>query len=280
MSPAAGTRWISLHLHGLGDPDAFLVHALGPWVRGETMEGRVRRFFFIRYSEGGDHLRLRFVPGPPGDGGALEASLRNLADASGGGDAAPRVERHAYDRAELYFGETRASVYAELLNEATSWLALSMLQALGPAAGGARWVAAAAALATILRRATDGEAELRQAVAASRRFAHDSALAVGFAVEPTTARAAELGGAVAAAAPLVARALADDTAARRTVVLLRRARRRGPDERFAAVHGLHLLCNKLGLSLRQEHDALVAVQASLAFAGQASSHPPAAAEVA
>ncbi|GAB1640139.1 lantibiotic dehydratase C-terminal domain-containing protein [Krasilnikovia sp. MM14-A1259] len=51
--------WRSLHVHRLGGQDAFLTDALAPALARLRAQGRVRRAFFLRYWEGGHHLRVR-----------------------------------------------------------------------------------------------------------------------------------------------------------------------------------------------------------------------------
>src|SRR5262249_17964742 len=108
-----------------------LLDWLLPALETEWAAQRVKRFFFIRYSEGGLHLRLRFLPKKGMDPAFLDEWLSQLVTgfARRQGIAPERccIERHLYDRNVLYFGETTDSVYAELLNEQTSYLALKLL---------------------------------------------------------------------------------------------------------------------------------------------------------
>ncbi|GAB1819012.1 lantibiotic dehydratase C-terminal domain-containing protein [Herbidospora sp. RD11066] len=53
-------RWISLHVFHHGDPDSLLVTAVDGLIR--ELDGRLDRFFFLRYWEGGPHVRLRLLP--------------------------------------------------------------------------------------------------------------------------------------------------------------------------------------------------------------------------
>ncbi|HEU4453022.1 MAG TPA: lantibiotic dehydratase C-terminal domain-containing protein, partial [Longimicrobium sp.] len=144
--PADGRRspaWASFHLHLPGRFEPFLGGPLLERVEEERARGRVRRFFFLRYGEGGLHLRLRFLPAPGVEPAALAERVEEWArahvEAEGAAYREVRVEAHPYDRAELYFGETWDSVHAELLNEATSWLAMRLLRAQGMERRAHRW---------------------------------------------------------------------------------------------------------------------------------------------
>ena len=52
-------RWASFHVFCPTDRDALLMQVIQPVVAEVWSEGLADRFFFIRYPEGGDHVRLR-----------------------------------------------------------------------------------------------------------------------------------------------------------------------------------------------------------------------------
>lgn len=52
-------RWVSFHAFCPTDRDALLMQVVRPVVAGLRAEGIADRFFFIRYPEGGEHVRLR-----------------------------------------------------------------------------------------------------------------------------------------------------------------------------------------------------------------------------
>jgi len=70
----SGDVWRSLHVHRFGRQDAFLVDGLAPALARLRAEGRVRRAFFLRYWEGGHHIRVR-VRTDPADADAVAAQL-------------------------------------------------------------------------------------------------------------------------------------------------------------------------------------------------------------
>jgi thiopeptide-type bacteriocin biosynthesis protein len=211
----------------------------------------VRRFFFLRYAEGGLHLRLRVLPGR----GVGVDRVRRLLEERLHSCVPPgewQLEEQPYDRAALYFGETMESVYAELLNEATSALALRLLASPAAESRARRWLVLAALLEILVRDSIGDEAGRQAAVFASLGFARETSEALGRPVvdgrwtAPVDASLRDARGRLAT--------LADDGIVRRTVHLLRRCRRCGPRGAFAATHALHLLCNKLGFTVREEHD--------------------------
>lgn len=56
------TDWVSAHVFFHGDLDTLLENLVSP-LAGELMDqGLTRRFFFLRYWDGGPHVRLRVLP--------------------------------------------------------------------------------------------------------------------------------------------------------------------------------------------------------------------------
>jgi thiopeptide-type bacteriocin biosynthesis protein len=54
--------WICWHLFYHSNQDAVLIEAVKPLVDGLAEKGHLSGFFFLRYWDGGPHLRLRFRP--------------------------------------------------------------------------------------------------------------------------------------------------------------------------------------------------------------------------
>lgn len=54
------SRWVSFHLFTAEPLDRFLRDAVAPFVAAVLAERRASAFFFIRYWDGGPHIRLRF----------------------------------------------------------------------------------------------------------------------------------------------------------------------------------------------------------------------------
>ncbi|MEV0612028.1 lantibiotic dehydratase C-terminal domain-containing protein [Nonomuraea sp. NPDC050404] len=55
-------EWISLHAFHRGGTDRLIAQAVGGLVRSLDADGLLARWFFLRYWEGGPHLRLRLLP--------------------------------------------------------------------------------------------------------------------------------------------------------------------------------------------------------------------------
>lgn len=69
-------HWLSFHAFYHGDRDLPLRHAVLPLVRELRDASLLESFFFIRYSLGGPHLRLRLLP-EPGRGPQVRAMIRD-----------------------------------------------------------------------------------------------------------------------------------------------------------------------------------------------------------
>ncbi|MGI5282699.1 lantibiotic dehydratase C-terminal domain-containing protein [Nonomuraea polychroma] len=56
------TAWVSAHAFYHADLDQLIVHAVSPLVTELTAKQLMERYFFLRYWDGGLHLRLRVLP--------------------------------------------------------------------------------------------------------------------------------------------------------------------------------------------------------------------------
>ena len=257
--------WLSYHITVPAPLEPFMVECLWPVLDRDTQpDGPVRRFFFIRYSDPDLQLRLRLrlrdgVPSATMRA-RLESSVREYLSRAGSPDLAYRVEERPYSRVDLYFGDALPSVYAELLNEATSRLTLRLLRGPGGDRWSRRWLALAAILFLLQRRAAADINDLRRMLAASREFAEDTARTHGFG---DAARRAPINsdadGSLLDAIEAMHVQLDDDGELVRIGRLLRRTRRVLPNGRFVAMHALHLLCNKMGLSPHEEYRLMTAL---------------------
>ncbi|MEM1182245.1 MAG: thiopeptide-type bacteriocin biosynthesis protein [Acidobacteriota bacterium] len=251
--------WHSYHLHFPDKfgavADEFLANELSNLVHEEQEAGRLRRFFFLRYSHGGPHLRLRFQPtdGQDPRSPSLRTVLDSHAQSLGG-----RLEEQPYDRGRQYFGESFESVYAEALNVATSRLALALLRFYDADRRVHRWLAVTCLCGQLLDSSCDGSPE--EAIEQCRDFARRVALEHGFdPAEPAPDLGQRRISAVLTAWPQVAagvpRSLLEPVAA-----LLRRVQNRGETGRHVAIHALHLLCNKTGFLIQEEYEIFALLQ--------------------
>jgi thiopeptide-type bacteriocin biosynthesis protein len=67
--------WISAHLFSYGDVDLLLTRMVGPLTAELAADRLADRSFFLRYWDGGPHLRLRLAP-LPGCGDEVRARVR------------------------------------------------------------------------------------------------------------------------------------------------------------------------------------------------------------
>ncbi|GGT30838.1 MULTISPECIES: thiopeptide-type bacteriocin biosynthesis protein [Streptomyces] len=107
--PAAGWQSLHLALHtGAADTDAFVTGALAPLMDARFGPESGGAWFFIRYGEGGPHLRIRFRGPGSGPVGAarLAAELGDLAAGTAPVVAGPWPVRHGEVRAVPYEPET------------------------------------------------------------------------------------------------------------------------------------------------------------------------------
>jgi thiopeptide-type bacteriocin biosynthesis protein len=265
MSPASA-GWLSYHLHLRAPHESFLAGHLAPWLEHQVDARRIRRFFFIRYGKDGGHLRVRLLPHPGAEPGmlraGLEAAVRGHLERSPEAAAGPWLEEQPYSRALHYFGENGASVYAELMNEATSWLCLRIVRGPGGDRWVCRWLVLISTLHQLVRGASQGDDDFALMVDEGRSFARQGWESLGFSSIVDDAQLADQPLLLAAASTALARgaAAANDPQVRRMVRLLRRTRRYVPNGGHVATHALHLLCNKLGFSFYEEYNLFTALR--------------------
>lgn len=67
-----GTDWVCAHIFYDTDQDVLLTGCVRPLVAELTAEGLLGQYFFLRYWEGGPHVRLRLLPARTTDRDAIE----------------------------------------------------------------------------------------------------------------------------------------------------------------------------------------------------------------
>jgi thiopeptide-type bacteriocin biosynthesis protein len=242
-------RWLSLHVPLAWPADRAIGEVLLPELASLKSRGLVRRYFFIRFSDGGYHVRIRVMPRPLRDQREISVELMRIASRmlSGEESRISSPEWVAYNRSEMYFGETPLSVYAELLNEQTTLLASELMQF--PRHRSYSTVVASHVLLLWISSSSASESP-SQIAADSIAFANNALAAAGH----TTPELLTCPDTAAATIRECARRI---TNIRRTDIiervgsLVRRVRHLKCGCSVAA-HGIHLFCNKLGLSLLQE----------------------------
>lgn len=254
-SKTGSGTWLSYHIFLPGLFDLFLVDHLLPALEAVLKTRLVKRFFFIRYSEGGHHVRLRLRPATAGV--AFEPRLTELvhhfAIETLHDPSCCRVEQHRYDRSELYFGETALSVYSELLNQQTSYFSLRLLRAEYQDRQ-RLMVVLASTMNFLLLRSANTFQDFALALEDSRCFAANMAAKLGFPVQAGAEKfEATLRSAILNLVPQTEAVLGQDLTIQRIIRLLRRTRRCNLSGNFVTTHALHLLCNKLGISIVEEY---------------------------
>jgi thiopeptide-type bacteriocin biosynthesis protein len=262
-SEGSRSCWLSFHIFLPGLFDIFLQGYLCRFITAPPSQRLVKRLFFIRYSDEGAHLRLRLLPFKRSESYAIRKILTETVQlfARENGLFLDRcfVTEEQYDRAELYFGDTLASVYSELLNEQTSLLALRLLCACHGGAGRLA-VTLAAILQCLFRMTTSCQSTMRQAIQQSSEFAAQALARANWSPEPLEDRVrTEFAAEVGRAMPQISRLASEDTSIEHLVRLLKRTRRQGALGDTVATHSLHLLCNKVGVNLARERDIYIAL---------------------
>jgi thiopeptide-type bacteriocin biosynthesis protein len=250
----AGLRWLSFHVFVGENVEPFLVAHFRPALEAALASGQIKRFFFIRYSEGGMHLRLRFLPAQGIAGETVACWMRSLVEEfSRIGDPAChyRLEQHSYNRADLYFRNTKASVYAELLNEQTSYFALQLLSAT-LATRSQILISFSGAIEFILRNSANSKHEYLALLYESRKFAAAAiqGLKMSLPASSDNTQRVEI---LRCVIPSQSRSLKENSSIRRVIKLIQRLRRTEGLYSQVGTHALHLLCNKVGLSLIDEY---------------------------
>ncbi|MFC7614598.1 lantibiotic dehydratase C-terminal domain-containing protein [Actinokineospora soli] len=71
--------WRSLHVYRYGEQDAFLVDGVAPVIDGLRESGALADFFFLRYWQGGHHVRVRLLLDRAQADAAVEEATGKLA---------------------------------------------------------------------------------------------------------------------------------------------------------------------------------------------------------
>lgn len=269
--PRRAAAWHSFYARvaDTADAERVLLDVIPDVLSWLHADRHVRRFYYIQYWENGHQVRLRFQLPANADPNALRNRLTE--DAASVTEEDVTVTRESYDRDDLYFGETMASVYAELLNEQSSYLALEVMagtrvtapsadpaaEGVGPAARQKRFVVLVAAWMSVLRDVCPDASAREKQIDVSQQFAervlesHDADVP-----DAPSERFVE---SVRGAADAVDGALRERASRQQWVDLLRRAVREG--HVHVATHAMHLLVNKTGFSLSEEHVATQVLRA-------------------
>jgi thiopeptide-type bacteriocin biosynthesis protein len=220
---------------------------LRAWIASLACRIGSRRWFYLWHAEGGLHLRIRIRVRHPDDDLQIAALLEHCAGELG---LASPIHSERYVRTVHGFGETLESLLAELLHVRTSKLALQLIGSLRPCSDSRLWVVAACSVWTLVLRGIPGSDRteyLQRALSFTRRVGRIDVAMDALGDHDPRVRA------VTASAGKVGRFLENNRWARQSSRLLARLWRRGGLGRFVAVHGIHMFCNELGLSIQREY---------------------------
>ncbi|HET8643134.1 MAG TPA: lantibiotic dehydratase C-terminal domain-containing protein [Pseudonocardiaceae bacterium] len=110
-----GASWHSLHVHRYSGQDEFITDGLRPVLAPLLSCGAVSRFFFLRYWQGGHHVRVRLLLADGSVAGEVAAKLgAYLAEHPGdGGFDAERFAREAQPTMAALEGERISEIHPE-----------------------------------------------------------------------------------------------------------------------------------------------------------------------
>ncbi len=102
----SGSAWQSVHIVYYDSQDRLLVRIVGPVCAELARRGDIRQFFFIRYLDGGPHVRLRVMPAADRGGAPVLKALAELLRLEVRREPSLATDAELLDR---HGGEVRAS---------------------------------------------------------------------------------------------------------------------------------------------------------------------------
>lgn len=248
-------KWLSFYIFLPPMDNVFLTKYLPEIVDHLKKEGLIRRFFFIRYGEGGYHIRLRILPAKSRDDKIIEKKIRESlarmkADVSNDKTSEIRLEIAEYDRSEHYFGESPQTVYSELINEQTSILALGLLSLF---AGSSKFYTAKtlSSLYLLMSGSSENESDYRTAIGEGISFVLSSGYYDSSKNDPAEIPSAEQESVAKMSVERLKNSFQDFPEIQKAAKLIRRCKKKTA-MRFAATHSIHLYLNKMDFSMSQE----------------------------
>lgn len=158
-----GSEWLYAKIYaGPAGVDQVLREAVEPLVRAALASGAAEGWFFIRYGDPDNHLRLRFRGHGPRLLGEVAPRLHEALEPLRRIGVVAKVMHDTYHRELERYGGGEAMLLGEALFQADSEAALGILQTYtGDAAADARWRLAALGMDLLLEDlGMDGEAKL------------------------------------------------------------------------------------------------------------------------
>jgi thiopeptide-type bacteriocin biosynthesis protein len=136
-----GSRWLYVKLYGSAmATERALITDLYEWIRQREVAGDIGRWFFIRYRDTDDHLRVRFDAEPQVLDTVVRPKLERLCKDWSEAGAIWRVQFDTYEREVDRYGGAEAIEVAESIFQADSDLVAELLRtAPADAPGEWRW---------------------------------------------------------------------------------------------------------------------------------------------
>jgi thiopeptide-type bacteriocin biosynthesis protein len=251
----SSSKWLSFYIYLPLMDNIFLTEYLPDLINELKSEKLIQRFFFIRYGEGGYHIRLRVIPTRFIDRKVIEKKLQDKLHIIKKESLIKkkkeiRLEVSEYNRTEHYFGESLETVYSELINEQTSLLSLKLLP-LFEQSKKAHAILLLPSLYLMFSESSDDRKAFLTGITDSIEFIlnseyYDSSMNESF-TQPTNEQS-EI------TTELITRTVKNFTylpEIQKTVKLLKRCRKQ-KKLRFVATHSIHLYLNKMNFSMSQE----------------------------
>jgi thiopeptide-type bacteriocin biosynthesis protein len=126
---SANAEWLYAKIFWSGDLDTLLLDRVVPWINRLHAQGFSDRFFFVRYWERGQHLRVRWRLTAGASQRALQCRLTKwfAFESDSSSPDAPSVEFDAYVRETLRYGGPEQMDRAESYFDASSRVTLALL---------------------------------------------------------------------------------------------------------------------------------------------------------
>lgn len=242
--------WLSYHIYLPWTGNEFLADFLPQLIFSLKKEKQIKRFFFIRFAEGSYHIRLRLQKTLSSNTSEIERQINSVLEDFRSSlnftSSQVRLEKTEYSRDEHYFGETLQSVYAELINEATSYLAMHMLAGVKDA-NYFLLLKFAATVFWLFRFSALDKTEMKMSIKESCEFAEKNKSGeneIKFNAENFLQKVTVVIERMSTAS--------GDPDLQKAAVLIKRLKQYVGNGRPVATHAIHLYCNKLGFSMSQE----------------------------
>lgn len=231
--------------------DTLIVKHLSSWAKEGHGSGVIKRWFFLRYSDTCQHIRVRLQTANRESCSSWHR--KNLQAYFCSESNCLVVSKFPYDRRKHAFGDNIESVLAELIHVRTCFLSIGLMSWLVASNRQAKkWMIVTGAAAVLIRHAIPKQ-DIEKLLNRWRDFAVRSARPSGFEVrslhQESRKRSAEI---VESIVRRMEPELKRNGVFREIVGLIGRVRRGGHTGEFVAVHALHFFCNQMGLTIHQE----------------------------